>query len=86
MNVFIRQLTGIRFVAAAWVLLYHLQGPMNTLGLLSIPLFADVVRRPDGGRGLAGVVAKSGAYWNPVEDELKGIVAKKNAGRREVRS
>lgn len=44
MNVFIRQLTGIRFVAAAWVLLYHLQGPLNTLGLLGIPVFADVLR------------------------------------------
>ena len=41
---FIRQLTGIRFVAAAWVLLYHLQGPLNTLGLLAIPVFADVLR------------------------------------------
>lgn len=40
----IRQLTGIRFVAAAWVLLYHLQGPLNTLGLLGIPVFADVLR------------------------------------------
>ena len=43
MNVFIRQLTGIRFVAAAWVLLYHLQGPLNTLHLL-LPVFADVLR------------------------------------------
>jgi peptidoglycan/LPS O-acetylase OafA/YrhL len=43
-NVFIRQLTGIRFVAAAWVLLYHLQGPLNTLGLLAIPGVADVLR------------------------------------------
>ncbi|MEY4136099.1 MAG: hypothetical protein RL205_227, partial [Actinomycetota bacterium] len=43
-NVFIRQLTGIRFVAAAWVLLYHLQGPLNTLGLLGIPVFGDVLR------------------------------------------
>ena len=43
MNVFIRQLTGIRFVAAAWVLLYHLQGPLNQLNLL-IPVFADVLR------------------------------------------
>jgi len=42
-NVFIRQLTGIRFIAAAWVLLYHLQGPLNTLHLL-IPVFADVLR------------------------------------------
>jgi peptidoglycan/LPS O-acetylase OafA/YrhL len=42
-NVFIRQLTGIRFIAAAWVLLYHLQGPMNQLGLL-VPVFSDVLR------------------------------------------
>ena len=43
LNVFIRQLTGIRFVAAAWVLLYHLQGPLNQLNLL-IPVFSDVLR------------------------------------------
>lgn len=43
MNVFIRQLTGIRFVAAAWVLLYHLQGPLNQLNLL-VPVLADVLR------------------------------------------
>lgn len=43
MNVFIRQLTGIRFIAAAWVLLYHLQGPLNQLGLLFAG-FADVLR------------------------------------------
>lgn len=44
MSVFIRQLTGVRFIAAAWVLLYHLQGPLNTLGLLAIPVFGDVLR------------------------------------------
>ena len=44
MAVFIRQLTGIRFVAAAWVLLYHLQGPLAVMGLMSIPVFNDVVR------------------------------------------
>ena len=44
MSVFIRQLTGIRFVAAFWVLAYHLQGPFNVLGLLSIPIVADVMR------------------------------------------
>ena len=44
MNVFIRQLTGIRFVAAAWVLLYHLQGPFATIGLLSVPVLPDVMR------------------------------------------
>ncbi len=43
-NVFIRQLTGIRFIAAAWVLLYHFQGPLGTLGLTDIPVFSDVVR------------------------------------------
>ncbi|MBI1351191.1 MAG: acyltransferase family protein [Actinomycetales bacterium] len=43
MNVFIRQLTGIRFIAAAWVLLYHLQGPLNQLHLL-IPVVSDVLR------------------------------------------
>ena len=43
MNVFIRQLTGIRFIAAAWVLLYHLQVPLNTLHLL-VPVFSDTLR------------------------------------------
>ena len=43
MNVFIRQLTGIRFVAAAWVLLYHLQGPLNTIHVLAIPGLDDVI-------------------------------------------
>lgn len=31
-NVFIRQLTGVRFVAAAWVVLYHYQGPLAAAG------------------------------------------------------
>ena len=44
MRVFIRQLTGIRFVAAFWVFAYHLQGPFNVLGLLSIPVLGDVMR------------------------------------------
>lgn len=43
-NTFIRQLTGIRLVAAAWVLLYHAQGPLDSIGLLSIPVFADFLR------------------------------------------
>jgi peptidoglycan/LPS O-acetylase OafA/YrhL len=43
-NVFIRQLTGIRFIAAAWVLLYHLQGPLDTIGAMSIPVLSDVIR------------------------------------------
>lgn len=44
MSVFIRQLTGIRFVAAFWVFAYHLQGPFNVLGLLAIPVIGDVMR------------------------------------------
>jgi peptidoglycan/LPS O-acetylase OafA/YrhL len=43
-NVFIRQLTGIRFVAAAWVLLYHLQGPLAVIGVLSLPVLPEVLR------------------------------------------
>jgi peptidoglycan/LPS O-acetylase OafA/YrhL len=43
-NVFIRQLTGIRFVAAAWVLLYHLQVPLAAIHILSIPGVGDVAR------------------------------------------
>ena len=44
MAVFIRQLTGIRFVAAFWVLLYHLQDPLDRIGLMDIPVFSEVVR------------------------------------------
>ena len=44
MTVFIRQLTGIRFVAATWVLFYHLQGPLTTIGIMSIPVLSDVIR------------------------------------------
>jgi len=43
-NVFIRQLTGIRFIAAAWVVLYHFQVPLAVVGVLSIPGVADVLR------------------------------------------
>lgn len=43
-GVFIRQLTGIRFVAAVWVLFYHLQGPLETLGVMGIPVLGDVIR------------------------------------------
>lgn len=41
---FIRQLTGIRLIAAVWVLLYHAQGPLDSIGILQIPVFADVLR------------------------------------------
>jgi len=44
MAVFIRQLTGIRFVAAFWVLLYHLQDPLDRIGVMDIPVVSDVIR------------------------------------------
>lgn len=44
MAVFIRQLTGIRFVAAFWVLLYHLQDPLDRIGVMDIPVLSDVIR------------------------------------------
>jgi peptidoglycan/LPS O-acetylase OafA/YrhL len=44
MAVFIRQLTGIRFVAAFWVLLYHLQDPLGRLGVMDIVVLSDVIR------------------------------------------
>ena len=44
MNVFIRQLTGIRLVAAVWVLLYHSQGPLDAIGVLGIPVLPDFIR------------------------------------------
>jgi len=42
-SVFIRQLTGIRFVAAAWVVLYHFHEPLQQLNLL-FPVVEDVLR------------------------------------------
>lgn len=44
MSLFIRQLTGIRFIAAAWVLAYHLQGPLQPLGVLEIPVLSETLR------------------------------------------
>lgn len=40
---FIKQLTGVRFVAAFWVMMYHFQIPLATLGLL-VPVVSDVLR------------------------------------------
>ncbi len=40
---FIGQLTGVRFVAASWVLLYHYQGALATAGLL-VPVLHEVLR------------------------------------------
>lgn len=43
MQQFIRQLTGVRFVAAAWVLLYHFQAPLDQLHLM-VPGVHDTVK------------------------------------------
>jgi peptidoglycan/LPS O-acetylase OafA/YrhL len=40
---FIGQLTGVRFVAAFWVLLYHYQGALAAAGLL-VPVLHEVLR------------------------------------------
>ena len=40
---FIGQLTGVRFVAAAWVMLYHFQGALATAGIL-VPVLHEVLR------------------------------------------
>ena len=40
---FIGQLTGVRFVAAFWVMLYHYQGALATAGLL-VPVLHEVLR------------------------------------------
>lgn len=43
MGQFIRQLTGVRFVAAFWVVLYHYQPALATAGVL-VPLLHEVLR------------------------------------------
>jgi len=75
LNVFIRQLTGIRFVAAAWVLLYHLQIPLAALHVLAIPGVGDVMRV--GRLGVDLFFALSGfilthTYLRRLGPELKG--------------
>ena len=40
MEAFIRQLTGVRFIAAAWVMLYHFQLPLDRVHLL-VPVISD---------------------------------------------
>ena len=51
---------------------------IETLGLfttLERGIFADVKRPKDGGKGLAGVVIKDDAYFNPFIEVMKGKVA-----------
>ncbi len=43
MQQFIRQLTGVRFLAAAWVMLYHFQAPLATIGVL-VPVLHEFLR------------------------------------------
>lgn len=74
MNVFIRQLTGIRLVAAVWVLLYHSQGQLDTIGLMDIPILPDFIRI--GRLGVDLFFALSGfilahTYLNSLGERLK---------------
>ncbi|MEI2643655.1 MAG: acyltransferase [Candidatus Nanopelagicales bacterium] len=43
MGDFIKQLTGVRFVAAAWVMLYHFQPSLAAAGIL-VPVLHEVLR------------------------------------------
>lgn len=43
MSLFIRQLTGVRFVAAFWVVLYHYQPAFASAGLL-VPIVHEILR------------------------------------------
>ena len=43
MGQFIRQLTGVRFLAAAWVMLYHYQPALATAGIL-VPVVHEILR------------------------------------------
>ena len=43
MGDFIRQLTGVRFIAAAWVMLYHYQPALAASGLL-VPVLHEFLR------------------------------------------
>ena len=47
----------------------------SALSLNEKGIFADVKRPKDGGKGLAGVVVKSGEYFNPFIEGMKGKVA-----------
>ncbi len=56
----------------------ELLSEIEELGLfntLEKGIFADVKRPKDGGKGLAGVVVKSGEYFNPFIEAMKGKVA-----------
>ena len=70
---FISQLTGVRFVAATWVMLYHYQGALATAGIL-IPVVHELLRV--GRLGVDLFFALSGfilthAYWPRLKDLLK---------------
>ena len=43
MGAFIKQLTGVRFIAAAWVMLYHFQPALAASGIL-VPVLHEVLR------------------------------------------
>lgn len=52
-------------------------GEVSGMGLfesISRGLFADVVRRPDGGKGLDGLVPREPDYFNPVEAGLRAAL------------
>jgi len=52
---------------------------------MSEGIFAGIARTAEGGRGLDGVVARSGNYWNPFEEAMSEqleLPASDNPSRR----
>jgi beta-lysine 5,6-aminomutase alpha subunit len=47
---------------------------MGLMKAIEAASFADVSRTPDGGRGVEGVFARAGDYYNPFEEALRGVV------------
>jgi beta-lysine 5,6-aminomutase alpha subunit len=54
-------------------LLEHVAG-IGLMKAIESASFADVSRAPDGGRGFEGVFTRSGDYYNPFEEALRGTV------------
>jgi beta-lysine 5,6-aminomutase alpha subunit len=57
-------------VLAGAVALLERVAERGLMGAIEDGVFADVKRRPDGGRGFDGVFERAPEYWNPFEDAL----------------
>jgi beta-lysine 5,6-aminomutase alpha subunit len=57
-------------------LLEHIAG-IGLMEAISRATFADISRKPDGGKGLKGVIFRDPDYWNPFYDLMRGKEAKR---------